>query len=708
MSYFDKYNKYKSKYDVLKNHMNQMNQMNQINFHGGHNIVKNTSFNINKIEKSSCDHPHHLTEDHENRCKAHMMGEKMLEEWLAARTADGAIDRIVSMFDENGIPYVPPTATAFNDLYKWTMMPVIRKLESYKNNNVIVTFGIDLRDAEMRAEMRRSPVLITKIHQALKGLEIRPFDKRVFNSILQGPRAKILDPSDVNVICLQDGAYRTLVDSGGVKNYDDRVERTEEEDRLGKVTIKFYYDAEKQYKDGEMGVHFIEATGPWHRVSWLETSMMQCVYEAKLRYDLEQKHLTYYDWLYGALLRCAKSVAYTHIVQIKKPLFKPALFTGRRTGGLLFLLLQNLFFADHFLQFNGPVVPASPHPTSLIARTGAGAGAGSESGSGEAPTALHYTIKNVALGTSSVDCWHILKSIGLPCLAPAGTHAHELSMVTSVLFPHVDQNLQHLPLTQIIGHYLYYELVWKKTGGLMAMLPDTLGTRAFMKAANYVTIPKADGGRQRFLDIIQTARQDSGKLKNFIRNMKDFGYTNDGTSAGTVKAMMASEIDDTEKLLEAAQLDYATFGAGGFFGDAEKVWGNPKASSNSMAVKAVRVKYVADTERDYSTIGYMRRVGDVVVGFPTKVMGYPVKIGDQEDFDHPRLAEGKLSLDKNLPIAELAPIKAYAELVRVSAQNRAVAGTKNLETFFTVDGGVNYGGLVGGGETNSWFNMFFA
>jgi hypothetical protein len=176
----------------------------------------------------------------------------------------------------------------------------------------------------------------------------------------------------------------------------------------------------------------------------------------------------------------------------------------------------------------------------------------------------------------------------------------------------------------------------------MAMLPDTLGTRAFMKAANYITIPKADGGRQRFLDIVGTARQDSGELRNFIRNMKEFGYTSDGTPTGAIKAMMASEIDFTHKLLEAAQLNYASFGAGGFFGDSEKVWGNPKASSNSMAVKAVRVKYVADAGLDYAAIGYMRKVGDVVVGFPTKVMGYPVKIGDQDDFDHPQLAEGKL------------------------------------------------------------------
>jgi len=307
--------------------------------------------------------------------------------------------------------------------------------------------------------------------------------------------------------------------------------------------------------------------------------------------------------------------------------------------------------------------------------------------------------------------------MGLPCLSPAGTHAHELSMVISVLFPHVDQNPQHLPLTQIIGHYLYSELVWKKTKGPMAMLSDTLGTRAFMKAANYVSLPSADGNRQRFLDIVGTGRQDSGKLPDFVRNMNEFGYV-DGD--GAIKAMMASEIDTTDTLLEASHLGYASFGAGGFFGDSEKVWGDKSAPSNSMAVKAVRVMYEADAGRNYSKIPYMSVEG-------VNVIGYPVKVGDPSEFNKPQLGEGKLSVDKNLPahkieyvregirqravhnVVSVEGIKEYAEGVRVAAQaplDPSIIATKPIESFFTVEGGVNYGGLTGGSD-NSWFNYFF-
>ena len=639
MSFEQKYLKYKNKYLKSKNQEG-----------GGLEITANTRYGMDKNELF--------------RCEAHVLGQKLLDSWLAARTNDGSLKKIRDLFDENGKPNNPPPATTFNDLYKWTMMPVIRKLESYKNNKVTVTFGIDLRDKDMRVALKTNPELVNRIHAALKSLETRPFEESVFNAILTGTRVDILTRDDIKAICTEKGIKRSLVDAGGVKEFGVKYVRNAEDESSGKVTIAFYEDKTKQYAEGELGVHFIEATGPWHRVSWLETSMMQCVYEAKLRFDLDNhkeldgtlKPITYYEWLYHALLRCAKSVAYTFIVQREKPAFKPALFTGRRTGGLLFLVLQNLFFADHFNQFGG--AQSVPHPASLL----------------KAPSA------NTALGTSSVDSWFILQKLNLPCLNPVGTHAHELSMVTSVLFPQVDQNENHFPLTQIIGHYLYAELVWKKTGGLMAMLPDTLGTRAFMKAASYISLPKADGGRQRFIDIIQNARQDSGKLPDFKSNMKTFGFNG---------AMMASEIDDSSTLLEAAELGYASFGAGGFFGDSEKVWGNKRAPSNSMAVKAVRVVYPKDG-LDYSRISYMNTEGNFIIG-------YPVKVGDPSNANEPRLGEGKLSVDKNLPAKKsegkvsVEGIKEYAEGVRVAAQSDLPPGlimAKPIESFFNVVTGV--------------------
>jgi len=576
-------------------------------------------------------------EDERLRCLAHDQGTALLGAWLESRNAE--IGNILAMFDDQGRSFKPISATTFSDLYKWTMMPVIRKLDP--EGKVRVTFGVDLRDEAMRAAIKAKPLLRKRIHEALQGLELRPFSPDVFSSILQEGRATILSAGDIAFF-----SKGFLVDKGGVKPYGENYKQTAEDVAAGRVTISFYENPEAEYKAGEKGVFFIEATGPWHRITWLETSMMQCVYQAKLLFDLEEKGVSYGKWLYGALLRCAKSVAYTRLVQGSSAI-QPALFTGRRTGGLLFLLLQNFFFADHFNQ-SGPLF------------NGGFKGA--------------YGLTN-AIGTSSCDSWYILRSLGLPCLNPVGTHAHELSMVCSVLFPQLDQNSQHLPLTQVIGHYLYYELVAKKTGGAMAMLPDTLGSRAFLKAATYLTL----GGKP-FLSLIKNARQDSGDLKDFLDNMMDFGFQ--GTK-------MASEIDDTSTLLEASRLGYNSFGAGGFFGDSEKVWGSKKASSNSMAVKAVRVQYPMSAP--VSGIPYMKNLDDGTV------IGYPVKIGDPTSRKKPELAEGKLSLDKNLDLATIEAIKGYAGLVRVSASKGEVEGSKSIEEVFSL----NLGSIKKGGRRMS-------
>jgi hypothetical protein len=321
--------------------------------------------------------------------------------------------------------------------------------------------------------------------------------------------------------------------------------------------------------------------------------------------------------------------------------------------------------------------------------------------------------------------------MGLPCLNPVGTHAHELSMVTSALYPHIDQNKYSLPLTQIIGHYLYYELVWKKTGGASPMLPDTLGTRAFMKAANLIKInvpvkaadgsvvKNADGSiviePKKYIDVVQLARQDSGKLPDFKQNMIEFGYfTPEGASkvvGGMPNSMMASEIDTTDSLLQAFKNGYNSFGAGGFFGDSIKVWGNPNEKSNSMAVKAVRVVYEDNTERDYSSIVYIRKNGNTITG-------YPIKIGDPDTLLEPTVKEGKLSLDKNLTSAELAGVKGYAARVRAAAVNPALIDSTgapapadgiHIDTIFNIEHGIIEegiaslrGGRIGGNSILNW------
>lgn len=569
-------------------------------------------------------------------------GKKLLEDWTTIRGADisKVKERVKQLIDSNTI-----SATTFNDLYKWTMLPVIRKMETYKTGDINVTFGIDLRDESMRQDMRTDPTLCAKIHEALMTMTTRKFDRTIFKSILEAPRSSILTENDITAVCGTTESPNSLVNI--VKPFNEKF--IESDYTSSDVTICFYYDEDKTDKDGTKGVHFIEATGPWHRVTWLETTMMQCVYEAKLQYDLEKLNISHDDWINQALLRCAQSVAYTRIVQKEYKMPTPALFAGRRTGGLAFIVLQNLFFADHFNQlgplYNGAIKSEYKKDDTGFAKTN-------------------------CLGTSSCDSWYILKSLELPCLNPAGTHAHELSMVSSVLFPQIDQNDQKLPLTQIIGHYLYLKLTWEKTAGLMPMLPDTLGTCAFMKAAKYVKY-----NNEPFIKAITSARQDSGTLVDFNNNMIDFGY------AG---AKMASEIDTTDKLLEAAKLGYQTFGAGGFFGDSEKVWeASPKISSNSMAVKAVRVRYDNSTGLPIDKIPYMKKDGE------TFVIGYPIKTGDPSNISNLELSNDKLSLDKNLDEPTFNAIKEYASDVRKTAiTNTVVNGSINIDDLIDITAGV--------------------
>jgi len=158
--------------------------------------------------------------------------------------------------------------------------------------------------------------------------------------------------------------------------------------------------------------------------------------------------------------------------------------------------------------------------------------------------------------------------------------------------------------------------------------------------------------------------------------------------------MMASEIDTSKSLLEALDNGYACFGAGGFFGDSEKVWSNPDKKSNSMAVKAVRVMYEDTSANNYNQIPYMIRNGNLITG-------YPVKIGDPDDRLERNLKEGKLSLDKNLTNDKLNEIKRYAANVRAKAVNRNYDGSIvapvdgiHINTLFNIDSGLVSEGLA--------------
>lgn len=503
---------------------------------------------------------HDLKKNIETLKNTNNNSDKVLHDWFNEKKDD--IEKILKNVYSDGIlrennkqiQEVNLSATLFNDYYKWTMLPVIRYLETYDENIPIhVTFGVNIRTQDLREKLCNDKLLQNKVYEALKSLENRKFNREIFDQIIEFKNLhKLIDENTIDSICGPINNPRSLID----RVINEKYIPTKDKDE---VVISFFKGPDSKLNKDRM---FIEATGPWHKVTWLETTMMQAVYEVLLRDKLIKENKSYAKWLFEAMQRCSKSI--TEIKEIEKERNDPmkgALFTGRRTGGYAFILLQNLFVKDNY--------------------------------------------KN-CIGTSSVDSWYTLKKKtgrdSNNLLQPVGTHAHELSMVISTLIPNIDDESNY-PLTQLIGHYLYYlksaprGIIENKN--MMPMLPDTLGTEAFVRAATIIKVPlkhkqdynssknkRKNGELIPFLDIIGSARQDSGELKDFVDIMDKYNFEG---------SIMASEIDNIDTLKEASKFKrknnkyaFQTFGAGGFFGDSEAAW-NKRVTNISMAVKAVRV-----------------------------------------------------------------------------------------------------------------------
>jgi hypothetical protein len=278
------------------------------------------------------------------------------------------------------------------------------------------------------------------------------------------------------------------------------------------------------------------------------------------------------------------------------------LFAGRRTGHFLLLLLQALL--------------AKRIPGSKIA------------------------------GTSSFDAWYVLTKMGFSdVIPPVGTHAHELQMGAQALFAKFDlspQNPEFLPISALLSTWFYYWTAHRGGAGPMPMLPDTLGIESFCKGADaFMVHPMKDGQLDTtqwvsLLSLITSARQDSGKLDAFVEILKNYGCK---------CSLFASEIDEMKTLLEARDLGYKFFGAGGAMGDSEKVWDvtGEKAFSASMAVKIIRAWLL-----DPTTGSWVR-------------CRYPVKLGDGTDL-------AKVTADSLLPIEMFKQLIAEAERVKQMAK----------------------------------------
>jgi nicotinic acid phosphoribosyltransferase len=438
------------------------------------------------------------------------------------------------------------SATIASDYYKLTMAPVIRQALDEKGT-IVVTFALNLRTLGLEEKLAANEGgTLDNIILALSDFKNRLFNSKIISATVEEKSIKQFWNDNLDEICGPEGAPRSLI-RGDRKGPDSDYwpgtciynRQTGPADvRDGEVVISVYFENEKLH---------IEATGPWNKSTYLETTMMQAVYQVLLEDHLRKRGVSFGHWLYEALFRAHLSCAFATEVC---PTMKGALFAGRRTGHHIFTLIQT-WYESRF------------YPN--------------------------------CIGTSSFDAWYTLtKVIGMPNIVPpTGTHAHELSMVYMCLYPELDQNPERIPFSQAKAHADYYRLVHQGFSGPMPMLPDTLGTHAFLKAAENTRItPMLNGVSQSnrvfLIDVLTSARQDSGKIKDFCDTLAKY--------PAFKGRLMASEISSCADLVTARDAGYAFFGAGGFMGDSENVWevnSDSDKFSVSMAVKPVRV-YVND------------------------------------------------------------------------------------------------------------------
>jgi len=518
-------------------------------------------------------------------------------QYVKEQRADVA--KVLNLFNADGtLASGPLPASCFNDLYKWTMFPVVTTVEQAFKKDVRCTFSVNIRDVGYRNTLRDSATgktskdLYDSLKKALEGLKERPFDRDTWVWVVEKCGIPNWGPEVIDSVCGPEGNPRMMIQEFKADQGSNTPSKT------GDVLVDMYVARDEKLKEQRV---YVEATGPWHRVTWLETTMMQCVYDVLLRdrkrkeYGTSDDNEWYPKWLAEAFVRCTRSVA----AAVGSGM-KGALFTGRRTGGLSLMMIQGLYTQGRFKNSDG---------------------------------------QSMFLGSSSVTACIRSLAAGVPAElvpTPAGTHAHELSMVISALLGDIDDKAG-MPLAQVIGHILYFfksrplgDVKDAARKPLMPMLPDTLGTTAFMRTASKLKIPRGVHKGDSVMSVIGSARQDSGGLDGFKKIMDEFGFKG---------SLMASEIETGDDLLLARDNGYTLFGSGGFMGDSEKAWDKSKTNI-SMACKVLRV-YDGGTKvkSEYS----------------------PTKTG--ETSEQGQIKEDKFEADGTLSAKEITAIKARAQVL---------------------------------------------
>jgi len=481
-----------------------------------------------------------------------------------------------------------------NDLYKLSMGPVVNQVSKHQQG-CIVQFRIDLRtDSTFNEKLKTEYVLkqgssfVDDLTKQLDTLKARTFDAAMLDSltISPGPIWKAYWQSEKAHLI----KGNTLIEKERQKIFDNYKKDgagdspiTDADFHQGTVILNCIpvpKDPKNQSTvvlsvvpgvDG--GKPDIRATGYWPLCSWLETPLMQTTYEVMHRHFLKENGKTYGAWMAEALYRTFSGMVF---ISGMKDHIKVALFSGRRTGGALFNLLQIYLWN----QFDTQFYPETHPKKNPCGRN---------------------------LGTSSFWALETLNTMKLPCsIQPSGTHAHELSMTLNVLYPELDVTDVGFVGSQILGHLLYKKLSAGPTP--TPMLTDTVGTRNFL-----VTAVALKDGDKPALCSFASARQDSGKLADYAKMMNHFVKL---ASCTTPPMLMASEIDNRdEDFYEATKEGYVLAGVGGALGDSEKIeakkiLGEEWSKENPGHFAASEAAKIARVWSGLGNTGYTLKTGD--------------------------------------------------------------------------------------------------
>jgi hypothetical protein len=208
------------------------------------------------------------------------------------------------------LPNIPGllTATTHNDFYKFTMAPVIEFSERAVGKTVMPTFGIDIRDATLaKMLLNNTDGIADNVVRAMHGLSDRVFEPEIINASTAGKPVSGFWGKNMERICGSPANPRTLISAkrpvgaNPAEYYGDTVILNRQahpgDVPDGGVAVAVYVDTTSKGAIGGSAdgtaepTHklYVEATGPWGRVSFLETTMMQAVYQVALQHRLTSR-----------------------------------------------------------------------------------------------------------------------------------------------------------------------------------------------------------------------------------------------------------------------------------------------------------------------------------------------------------------------------------------------------------------------------------